>query len=95
LELDFFADLQRQRGCAALNDGNMSLCRECDMCHFIDYNPLFNQSMHLARDGLHVNRNGAYVLETALKSFVVDMDMVQITSAENLYSLDMWRLVDT
>jgi hypothetical protein len=51
--------------------------------------------MHLARDGLHVNRNGAYVLETALKSFVVDMDMVQITSAENLYYLDMWRLVDT
>ena len=53
------------------------------MCHFIDYNPLFDQCMHLARDGLHVNRNGAYVLETTLKSFVVD-NMVQITSAEKL-----------
>ena len=55
----------------------------CDTCHFIAYNTLHNQRIYLARDGLHVNRNGAYVLETALKSFVVDMDMMQITVLKN------------
>jgi hypothetical protein len=51
--------------------------------------------MHLAHDGLHLNRKGAYVLKTVMESFVVDLDMMQINSAVKFVSSDLCHTVDT
>ncbi|KAK3605326.1 hypothetical protein CHS0354_003973 [Potamilus streckersoni] len=73
----------------------MRLSRECEKCHFIDYLTVFDPNMHLARDELHLNRKGAYVLKTVMESFVVDLDVMQINSADKFVSSDMCHTVDT
>ena len=44
------------------------ITREYRQCYFIDYRILINSDLHLARDGLHLNRNGACTLKLVIQS---------------------------
>ncbi|CAC5411702.1 unnamed protein product [Mytilus coruscus] len=41
-------------------------------CSFIDYAQLFIPAVHLGREGLHVNRNGAFILKMTLENYLAE-----------------------
>ncbi|XP_052063111.1 uncharacterized protein LOC127702847 [Mytilus californianus] len=61
-----------QRDVEKLNAGIQSLTCGYSRCFFIDYAQLFKPAVHLGRDGLHVNRNGAFILKMTIENYLAE-----------------------
>ncbi|CAC5425023.1 unnamed protein product [Mytilus coruscus] len=61
-----------QRDVVKLNAGIQSLTCGYSRCFFIDYAQLFKPAVHLGRDGLHVNRNGAFILKMTIENYLAE-----------------------
>ncbi|XP_052077946.1 uncharacterized protein LOC127715860 [Mytilus californianus] len=61
-----------QRDVFKLNAGIQSLTCGYSRCFFIDYAQLFKPAVHLGRDGLHVNRNGAFILKMTIENYLAE-----------------------
>ncbi|CAC5386790.1 unnamed protein product [Mytilus coruscus] len=61
-----------QRDVEKLNAGIQSLTCGYSRCFLIDYAQLFKPAVHLGRDGLHVNRNGAFILKMTIENYLAE-----------------------
>ncbi|CAC5425032.1 unnamed protein product [Mytilus coruscus] len=61
-----------QRDVEKLNNGIQSLTCDYSRCFFIDYAQLFKPAVHLGRDGLHVNRNGTFILKMTIENYLAE-----------------------
>lgn len=75
-----------QKDVEKLNVGIQALTSRFRRCFFIDYGRLFLPANHLGRDGLHVNREVAFMLRTVIEAHLAEQHLRAAVISDAIFS---------